>query len=73
MEPKKLVEHYRDHEVSCTAESGPKGWRYSVSVVTHDGDESTVHRIDGESQHATDLEALHAGLAAGRRFVDAES
>ncbi len=70
MEDKRLVEHYRGHEITCTADVEPAGWRYSVSLVLHTGDQSDVVSLDGDKTYASDLEALRAGIAAGRAAID---
>ncbi len=70
MEDKRLVEHYRGHEITCTADAEPAGWRYSVSVVVHTGDQSEVVTLEGDQRYPTDLEALRAGIVAGRAAID---
>ena len=68
---KRSVEHYRDHELVCEVASGATGgWGYTVSVITHRGDDSKLSKDESDFSFASDLDALQAGAARGRQLID---
>jgi hypothetical protein len=67
---KRSVEHYRDHELVCQAAPAPRGWYYTLSIVSHDGDRSDTVSECSLPCYASDLDALHAARERGRALID---
>jgi hypothetical protein len=42
MAVKRALEHYKKHEIVAETTPGTDKWMYTVSVVSHDGDDSKV-------------------------------
>lgn len=70
MEQKRAVEHYRDHELVCLAVPGSGGWHYTISIVTHKGDNSAVHSEQSTKTYPSDTLALQAAASHARQLVD---
>jgi len=70
MAEKRAVEHYKKHEIVAVTEPDAKGWRYKLTVVSHDGDDSEVLHDEEGGGFASDLAALHAAKTKGREVVD---
>jgi len=70
MNQKRAVEHYRDHELICVAMPGTDGWGYTISIVTHKGDNSAVHSEQSEEAFQSDTLALQAAASRARQLVD---
>lgn len=70
MEQKRAVEHYKEHEIVCVAKPESSGWHYSISVITHKGDNSLVHSEQSAESFKTDTAALHAGAKRARYVID---
>ncbi|MGW8369327.1 MAG: hypothetical protein ACWGPN_11695 [Gammaproteobacteria bacterium] len=70
MTEKRAVEHYAGHELVVEAVHAGGQWRYIVSVVSHDGDESEAVSEESVDAFRSDLEALHAGKVHGRGLID---
>ena len=70
MEEKRSVEHYKDHEIVSTAVPEAEGWHYTISIVSHKGDDSAVHTEKSAELYASDTAALQAAFSHARRLVD---
>ncbi len=70
MEQKRAVEHYKDHEIVCQALPETGGWHYTISIVTHKGDNSAVHSERSEEHFPSDTLALQAAARRARYVVD---
>ncbi len=70
MDQKRSIEHYKEHEIVCVAKPEAGGWRYSISVITHKGDNSVVHSEQAAETFKTDTAALQAGAKRARYVVD---
>ncbi len=70
MQDKRAVEHYKDHEIICVAAPDSEGWHYTVSIVGHRGDKSAVHTAKSGEIYKSEMSALQAAAAHGRRLVD---
>jgi hypothetical protein len=64
------VEHYRDHELVCEVAPEPHGWSYTISIVSHRGDNSWTRSERSTPRYASDLEALSAAREHGRALID---
>ena len=60
MAKKRAVEHYRKHEIVAEVEPAKGKWSYTLSVVSHDGDNSTVIAKETLDGFDSDLAGLHA-------------
>lgn len=70
MDQKRSVEHYKDHELICIASPGSGGWRYTISIVEHKGDNSIVHSEASDETFPSDTLALQAAARHARSAVD---
>ncbi len=70
MDQKRAVEHYKDHEIVCLAIPEAGGWHYTISIVTHKGDNSAVHSEKSEENYPSDMAALQAAATHARSIVD---
>ncbi len=70
MGDKRAVEHYEGHELVVEAVNPDGHWRFLVSVVSHDGDDSEAVTEESVDTFRSDLEALHAGKLLGRELID---
>ncbi len=71
MDHKRSLEHYRDHELVCEIVLGAEGWRYTIRVLMHEGDEDRLLREECSAGHyPTDIEALYDAQCRSRRIVD---
>ncbi|MCW8845101.1 MAG: hypothetical protein OQK99_04625 [Gammaproteobacteria bacterium] len=70
MAVKRALEHYKKHEIVAETTPGTDKWMYTVSVVSHDGDDSKVIAKETLEGFESDLAALHAAQERGRRLVD---
>ncbi|NNF51834.1 MAG: hypothetical protein HKN59_05280 [Gammaproteobacteria bacterium] len=70
MNQKRAVEHYKDHELIFTAIPDKDGWRYTISIVTHKGDNSAVHSEQSDKAFGSDTLALQAAASHARQLVD---
>ena len=73
VEEKRTVEHYRDHELVCTATLEPAGWQYTISIVETHLDETEVYHEASTETYSSDLLALQAAVGHARRVVDERS
>lgn len=72
MDNKRVVEHYRDHELICEARPDGAGWTYTIHVLGHDGDSDVLRREECSAvRFATDIDALAAARLRSRELVDA--
>ncbi|MCJ7557673.1 MAG: hypothetical protein MUP90_12275 [Gammaproteobacteria bacterium] len=70
MAVKRALEHYKKHEIVAETTPATGKWTYTVSVVSHDGDDSTVIARETLEGFESDLAALHAAKERGRHLVD---
>lgn len=70
MDEKRSLEHYKDHELVCLAMPGNKGWHYTISIVSHKGDNSAVHSEQSDDNYPSDTLALQAAARHARQLVD---
>lgn len=70
MAVKRAVEHYKMHEIVAETTPGTDKWTYTLSVISHDGDDSTVIVKEIRDGFESDLAALHAAKERGRLLVD---
>lgn len=70
MDQKRSVEHYKDHEIVCTATPDTPGWHYKISIVSHDGDDSAVQTESSKDFFPSDTAALQAASTRARKLVD---
>ncbi len=70
MAVKRALEHYKKHEIVAETTPGTGKWTYTLSVISHDGDDSTVIARETGDGFASDLAALHAAKERGRLLVD---
>lgn len=70
MARKRALEHYRKHEIVAEAAPGEAKWTYTLSVLSHDGDKSTVVAKETVDGFESDLAALQAAKQRGRELID---
>lgn len=70
MSERRSVEHYKGHELIAEASTIGAQWKYVVSIISHDGDDSAVSAEESEATFHSDLEALAAGTHRGRAIID---
>ena len=70
MNTKRSVEHYREHELVSEAAPTTQGWCYTISIVSHHGDNSESRRERSPPRYASDLEALRAARERGHALID---
>lgn len=71
MEPKRVVEHYRDHELVSEIRPDGGGWTYTIHVLGHEGDDDVLRREEcSATRFATDIDALSAARKRSRQLVD---
>lgn len=70
MDEKRAVEHYKAHELVCLVMPDKSGWRYTISIVTHKGDNSAVHSEKSTEAYPSDTLALQAAALHARQLVD---
>jgi len=70
MAEKRAVEHYKKHEIVAVTTPDAKGWRFKLTVVKHDGDDSEAIHEEAGGGFESDLAALHAAKVKGRDVVD---
>ena len=70
MARKRALEHYRKHEIVAETAPGEAKWTYTLSVLSHDGDTSTVVAKETADGFGSDLAALQAAKERGRELID---
>jgi hypothetical protein len=70
MAVKRALEHYKKHEIVAETTPGTDKWTYTLSVIKHDGDNSTVIAKETREGFESDLAALHAAKEHGKTLVD---
>lgn len=70
MAKKRAVEHYKKHEIVAEVEPAKSKWSYTLSVISHDGDHSTVIARETLDGFDSDLAGLHAAKKRGRELID---
>lgn len=73
MARKRAIEHYRKHEIVAEALPESGAWAYTLSVLSHDGDKSTVMAKETKDGFGSDLAALHAAKQRGHELVDQQA